>query len=115
MGKYTLFLSITIVVACQGHSSRNLLYFADRLSPFKFYQFLLTTTTDKDVIKFLRMLTFISLEDIESLEKEMSSSDYRPNTAQKILAREVTQFVHGSEGLKQAEAATQVQLRQLRS
>ena len=81
---------------------------ADRLSPFKFYQFLLTNTTDKDVIKFLRMLTFISLDDIETLEKEMSSSDYKPNTAQKILAREVTQFVHGPEGLKQAEAATQV-------
>lgn len=80
------------------------------MSPFKFYQFLLTNTTDKDVIKFLRMLTFISLEDIENLEKEMSSSDYKPNTAQKILAREVTHFVHGSEGLKQAEAATQVEL-----
>lgn len=54
------------------------------------------------------MLTFISLEDIQALEQEMSSSQYTPNTAQKILAREVTQFVHGAEGLKQAEAATQV-------
>ncbi len=54
------------------------------------------------------MLTFISLDDIQELERDISSENYKPNTAQKILAREVTQFVHGPEGLKQAEAATQV-------
>ena len=91
-------------------SAQQLPFSADRLSPFKFYQFLLTNTTDKDVIKFLRMLTFVSLEDIENLEKEMGSSEYKPNTAQKLLAREVTKFVHGPEGLKQAEAATEVSL-----
>ena len=80
----------------------------DRLSPFKFYQFLLTNTTDSDVIKFLRMLTFRSLEDIETLQAQMGTSEYKPNTAQKILAQEVTRFVHGAEGLRQAEAATQV-------
>lgn len=81
---------------------------ADRLSPFKFYQFLLTNTTDKDVTRFLRMLTFLSLEEIQRLEESMSSSSYKPNTAQRVLAREVTAFVHGPEGLRQAEAATQV-------
>lgn len=54
------------------------------------------------------MLTFISLEQLNALEYEMSEADYKPNTAQKLLAAEVTRFVHGEEGLKQAESATQV-------
>jgi len=80
---------------------------ADRLSPFKFYQYLLTSTTDADVTKFLRMLTFLSLQDIQRLEDSMKAPGYQPNTAQKLLAREVTLFVHGAEGLRQAESATQ--------
>ena len=83
-------------------------YAAGQLSPFKFYQYLLTNTSDKDVIKFLKQLTFFSLEDINALEASMGSSDYKPNTAQRILASEVTRFVHGAEGLQQAESATQV-------
>lgn len=81
---------------------------ADKLSPFKFYQYLLTNTTDADVIKFLKMLTFVSLEDIAALEAHMAEPGYRPNTAQRLLAQEVTRFVHGPEGLQQAEEATQV-------
>ena len=54
------------------------------------------------------MLTFISLDEINALETEMKGDDYKPNTAQRILAAEVTRFVHGAEGLKQAESATQV-------
>lgn len=83
-------------------------FVAEKLTPFKFYQYLLTNTTDADVIRFLKMLTFVSLEDINALERQMRAPDYRPNTAQKLLAEEVTRFVHGPEGLKQAEAATQV-------
>ena len=56
------------------------------------------------------MLTFLSLDEIERLEAQMQSEGYKPNTAQTILAREVTRFVHGVEGLKQAESATQVEL-----
>lgn len=38
----------------------------------------------------------------------MASPDYTPNTAQRRLAEEVTRFVHGEEGLRQALAATEV-------
>lgn len=48
------------------------------------------------------------LDDIEALEQHMRGPGYKPNTAQKLLAQEVTRFVHGKEGLQQAEAATQV-------
>ena len=36
--------------------------YADKLSPFKFYQYFLTSVTDGEVVRFLRMLTFLPLE-----------------------------------------------------
>ena len=81
---------------------------ADRLSPFKFYQYLLTNMGDAEVMKFLRMLTFVPLEELETLEASMREPGYRPNTAQRLLATEVTRFVHGQQGLDQALKATEV-------
>ena len=43
---------------------------ADKLSPFKFYQHLLTNVADVEAGKFLRMLTFLPLEDIAQIEAE---------------------------------------------
>ena len=80
---------------------------ADRLSPFKFYQYLLTNVGDAEVIKFLRMLTFVPLEELDALEASMANPGYVPNTAQRLLASEVTCFVHGQQGLDQALKATQ--------
>lgn len=73
---------------------------ADKLSPYKFYQYLFSTT-DADVVKFLKMLTFLPLAEIEALEAAMQQPGYAPNTAQRRLAEEVTRFVHGEEGLQQ--------------
>jgi tyrosyl-tRNA synthetase len=78
---------------------------SDMLSPYQMYQFLLKSA-DADVGKFLRMLTFLPLEEIEALESSMLQPEYVPNTAQKLLAEEVTRFVHGEEGLQQALKAT---------
>ncbi|NGX34209.1 MAG: Tyrosine--tRNA ligase [Candidatus Anoxychlamydiales bacterium] len=77
-----------------------------KLSYFDFYQYLIRVP-DTDVIKLLKMLTFLSLEDINDIEKQMSTSSYKPNSAQKILATEVTKFIHGSEGLKIAQNVTE--------
>ena len=63
---------------------------------------------DADVIRFLKMLTFLPLEEVAELERAMARSDYTPNTAQRLLAQEVTAFVHGPQGLQQALDATQV-------
>ena len=57
---------------------------------------------------FLRMLTFVPLEDIEALQRSMQEPGYKPNTAQRLLAAEVTSFVHGQQGLDQALKATEV-------
>ena len=41
---------------------------ADKLSPFKFYQHLLTSVADAEVVKFLRMLTFLPMDEITAIE-----------------------------------------------
>jgi len=79
---------------------------ASMLSPYKFYQHLLATT-DADVLKFIKMLTFLPMEEVERIGRDMSDASYVPNTAQKILAAEVTRFVHGEDGLRQALSATE--------
>ncbi|KXZ43833.1 hypothetical protein GPECTOR_79g112 [Gonium pectorale] len=79
---------------------------AEKLSPYKFYQYLFQVT-DADVVKLLRMLTFLPLEEIAALEAAMAAPGYVPNTAQRRLAEEVTRFVHGEEGLAQALKATE--------
>jgi tyrosyl-tRNA synthetase len=77
-----------------------------KFSPYQFYQYLIGIP-DADVIKMLKMLTFMPLEEIAELEKSMALSSYAPNTAQKKLAEELTKLIHGEEGLKRALMATQ--------
>ncbi|XP_065868226.1 tyrosine--tRNA ligase, chloroplastic/mitochondrial-like [Euphorbia lathyris] len=76
------------------------------LSPYKFYQYLFSVP-DADVIRFLKMLTFLELKEIDELEMGMKRPGYVPNTAQRRLAEEVTRFVHGEEGLVEAVKATE--------
>lgn len=76
------------------------------LSPYKFYQYFFSVP-DADVIRFLRILTFLGLEEIDELEKDMKRPGYVPNTAQQRLAEEVTRFVHGEDGLNEAVKATE--------
>lgn len=79
---------------------------AKRCSPYQFYQYLVRIP-DSDVIKFMRMLTFMDLKEIEKHEEEMASPGYIPNTAQKKLAEEITRMIHGEEGLEAALRVTQ--------
>jgi tyrosyl-tRNA synthetase len=76
------------------------------MSPYKFYQYFYSVP-DVDVIRFLKILTFLSIEEIDLLEEDMKMPGYIPNTVQKRLAEEVTRFVHGEEGLKEALNATE--------
>ncbi|EPS58486.1 hypothetical protein M569_16327, partial [Genlisea aurea] len=75
------------------------------LSPYRFYQHFFSVA-DSEVIRFLRMLTFLPIEDISQIEEQMQSPGYIPNTAQIRLAEELTRFVHGEEGLAEAVKAT---------
>ena len=78
---------------------------AEKLSPYRFYQYLFRVP-DADVIRLLKMLTFMDLSEIHAIEQSMRLADYEPNSAQKKLAEEVTRFVHGEEGLKAALRVT---------
>lgn len=71
----------------------------EKLSAYDFYQYLYRTA-DADVIKLLRMLTFVEMEEIHALEEQMKKGE--TNRAQKKLAEEVTRMIHGEKGLQEA-------------
>ena len=76
-----------------------------KTSPYSFYQFWLNTA-DADVYKFLRYFTFLPIEEIETIERTDAEIQGR-KSAQGILAREVTELVHGDAGLEAAERITE--------
>ncbi|MDR9826688.1 tyrosine--tRNA ligase [Vibrio sp. FNV 38] len=76
-----------------------------KTSPFAFYQFWLSTE-DVDVYNFLRYYTFLACEQIDDLEAQDKASNHKPE-AQRILAEQMTRFVHGETGLDSAERITQ--------
>jgi tyrosyl-tRNA synthetase len=109
-GKSVLGVTFPLLIKSDGQkfgkSEKGAIWLSPtKLSPYEFYQHLVRVT-DADVIKLLKMLTFLDIKDIHQLEKVMAESDYRPNTAQKKLAEEVTRIVHGEEGLQKALKAT---------
>ncbi|MBR6098339.1 tyrosine--tRNA ligase [bacterium] len=73
----------------------------EKTSPFEFYQYW-RNVDDADVMKCIRMLTFIPIEEIEQMEKW---EDNRINEKKEILAYELTQLVHGTEEADKAKAA----------
>lgn len=90
-----------------GKSEKGAIWLSpDRLSPYEFYQYLFRVP-DADVIKLMKMLTFMDLQEISQIEKNMSDTNYKPNTAQKRLAEEVTAIVHGKKGLDIALKVTE--------
>jgi tyrosyl-tRNA synthetase len=90
-----------------GKSEEGAIWLSEeKLSPYHFYQYLVRVS-DADVIKLLRMLTFLKMDEIRRIESEMQKKDYIPNTAQKKLAEEVTRFVHGEDGLETALKVTE--------
>ncbi|HBV88094.1 MAG TPA: tyrosine--tRNA ligase [Desulfosporosinus sp.] len=74
---------------------------AEKMSPYKFYQFWLNTD-DQDVVKFLKYFTFLSLEEIEELAQGVQREPEKRG-AQRALAKDVTKLVHGQEALDRAE------------
>jgi len=73
----------------------------NKTSPFEFYQYW-RNVDDADVMKCIRMLTFIPIDEIDEMEKW---EDSRINEKKEILAYELTQLVHGTEEADKAKAA----------
>jgi tyrosyl-tRNA synthetase len=90
-----------------GKSEKGAIWLSEeKLSCYDFYQYLFRTA-DQDVIRLMKALTFVAMEEISALEASMKRQDYVPNTAQKKLAEEVTRLVHGEEGLQKALLITE--------
>ena len=104
---------LTIPLVCDssgkkfGKSEGNAIYLDHRkTSYYDFYQFFIRTT-DSDVIRFLKIFTFLSLEAIAALEEQLAAEPEK-RAAQKRLAEEVTRTVHGVRGLELAQRASDV-------
>ena len=74
----------------------------NKTSPFEFYQYW-RNVADADVFKCMRMLTFLSLEEIEEIEKWEGN---RINEAKEVLAFELTKLVHSEEEAIKAQESS---------
>ncbi|HEM5082366.1 tyrosine--tRNA ligase [Streptococcus suis] len=84
-----------------GKSEGNAIWLdADKTSPYEMYQFWLNVMDD-DAVRFLKIFTFLSLDEIAEIEKQFDAARHE-RLAQKILAREVVTLVHGEEAYNQA-------------
>ena len=98
LGKNACAMTITLLLNSEGKKmgktqSGAVWLDPEKTSPFEFYQYW-RNVGDADVLKCLRMLTFLPLEQIDEMDKWEGS---QLNTAKEILAFELTKLVHGEE------------------
>ena len=106
LGKDAHAMTITLLTDSQGKkmgkTAGNAVWLdPNKTSPFDFYQYW-RNVDDADVMKCIRMLTFLPLEEIDAMEKW---DDARINEKKEILAMELTTLVHGAEEAEKARAA----------
>ena len=84
-----------------GKSEGNAIWLdAKKTSPYEMYQFWLNVMDD-DAVRFLKIFTFLPLEEIELIRQEFETNPHE-RLAQKILAKEVVTLVHGSQAYQEA-------------
>ena len=106
LGKDAHAMTITLLTDSQGKkmgkTAGNAVWLdPNKTSPFDFYQYW-RNVDDADVMKCIRMLTFLPLEEIDAMDKW---DDSRINEKKEILAMELTTLVHGAEEAEKARAA----------
>ena len=106
LGKDAYAMTITLLLNSEGKkmgktASGAVWLDPNKTSPFDFYQYW-RNVGDADVLKCLRMLTFLPLEQIDEMDKWEGS---QLNTAKEILAYELTELVHGREEADKAQEA----------
>ena len=99
LGKDAYAMTITLLLNSEGKkmgkTEKGAVWLdPEKTSPYDFFQYW-RNVGDDDVIKCLKMLTFIPIEEIENMEKTMEGAEL--NKAKEILAYELTKMVHGSE------------------
>ena len=105
LGKDAYAMTITLLLNSEGKKmgktqSGAVWLDPDKTTPYEFYQYW-RNVADADVLKCLRLLTFLPLEQIDEMDKWEGS---QLNRAKEILARELTGLVHGEDEAKKAEA-----------
>ena len=106
LGKDAHAMTITLLTDSQGKkmgkTAGNAVWLdPNKTSPFEFYQYW-RNVDDADVMKCIRMLTFLPLEQIDEMDKWEGS---QLNKAKEVLAYELTQMVHGEEEATKAQNA----------
>ena len=106
LGKDAHAMTITLLLNSEGKKmgktqSGAVWLDPNKTTPFEFYQYW-RNVADADVLKCLRMLTFLPLEQIDEMDKWEGS---QLNTAKEILAYELTKLVHGEEEAEKAQTA----------
>ena len=106
LGKDAQAMTITLLLNSEGKkmgktASGAVWLDPNKTSPFEFYQYW-RNVGDEDVLKCIRMLTFLPLEQIDEMDKWEGS---QLNHAKEILAFELTKLVHGEEEAQKAEDA----------
>ena len=106
LGKDAHAMTITLLLNSEGKKMGKTAKGAvwldpNKTAPFEFYQYW-RNVEDADVLKCIRMLTFLPLEQINEMD---SWKDAQLNTAKEILAYELTKLVHGEEEAAKAQAA----------
>ena len=104
LGKDAHAMTITLLLNSEGNKMGKTAKGAvwldpEKTSPYEFYQYW-RNVSDADVLKCLRMLTFLPLEQIDEMDKWEGS---QLNTAKEILAFELTKLVHGEEEAAKAQ------------
>ena len=106
LGKDAHAMTITLLLNSEGKkmgkTARGAVWLdPNKTSPYEFYQYW-RNVDDADVMKCIRMLTFLPLEQIDEMD---SWKDSKINEAKEILAYELTKLVHGEEEADKAQAA----------
>ncbi|WEV60486.1 tyrosine--tRNA ligase [Streptococcaceae bacterium ESL0729] len=90
-----------------GKSEGNAVWLdPEKTSPYEFYQFWLNVA-DADAIKFMKIFTFLSLEEIAEIERQFEAAPHE-RLAQRTLAKEVVTLVHGEAAYEQAVKISQM-------
>ena len=106
LGKNACAMTITLLLNSEGKKmgktqSGAVWLDPNKTSPFEFYQYW-RNVADADVLKCIRMLTFLPLEEIDKMD---SWEGAQLNTAKEILAFELTKLVHGEEEAQKSQEA----------
>jgi tyrosyl-tRNA synthetase len=107
LGKDAYAMTITLLLNSEGKkmgkTEKGAVWLdPEKTTPYDFFQYW-RNVDDADVIKCLKMLTFVPVEQIEDMEKNMEGAQF--NTAKELLAYELTKLVHGEEEAEKAKAA----------